>query len=48
LEWVQKRFMKMIRGMKHLPCKDRLRELGIPVPEGELQECWGGTFYKGM
>jgi len=21
---------------------------GLPVPEGGLQESWGGTFYKGM
>jgi len=21
---------------------------GLPVPERDLQESWGGTFYKGM
>jgi len=51
-------------GIEHLPCKDRLRDLGLfqpgeekaqrrsyrslPVPEGDLQESWGGTFCKGM
>jgi len=49
----------VIRGLEHLPYKDRLRAgalqpgeekapgrpyRGLPVPEGGLQESWGGTF----
>ena len=60
LEQVQRRVMKMIRGLEQLSYKDWLRELGlfnhekrrlqgdIIVPEGGLQGSWGQTFYKDM
>ena len=33
LQWVQRRATKMIRVLQQLPCKDRLREIGLFILE---------------
>ena len=37
LECVQRRGAKMIQGMEHLSCEDRLRELGLCSMERRLR-----------
>ncbi|PKU44315.1 hypothetical protein llap_5367 [Limosa lapponica baueri] len=39
LEWIQRRATKMIRGLKHLSCEDRLR-IGVVVPLEKRRIWW--------